>query len=586
MILQALNRYYDRRAAHGDVPSFGYSDEPISFAVILSPDGSIADINDLRAVSGRKSRPTRLEVPQPVKRTSGLASNFLWDKAAYVLGVGRDKNDRAALVRTPSEHETFKSLHRNLMEGVNDDALIALLRFLDSWSPDQVDALRYREDVPDGNLVFRLDGEGGFLHDRRAAQEIWARALAARESEKGFCLVTGKRAPIARLHPSVKGVGGAQSSGASLVSFNLDAFTSYGKDQGANAPASEHAAFAYAAALNSLLRRSENNRHRLQIADASTVFWAEAAGEGSRSAELVEGLFATLVDPPTDAQEAAKIRPVIEMISKGQPLEEIDLDLHAETRMFVLGLSPNAARLSIRFWHVDSFGTLAERLRQHWRDLEIEPRPWTTAPAVWRLLVETAAQRKAENVPSNLAGEVMRAILTGRAYPRTLFSAVVGRCRADRDLNGMRAAILKAYLVRQGEEVPMGLDRNEINAGYRLGRLFAVLQAVQRAALGSINASIRDRFYGAASATPAAVFPILLRTAGHHLSTLRKGEKTGRGEWFEREMSEIMDGFESAWPRYLRLEDQGRFAIGYYHEREALYRRKGKDVPEDPTDAD
>jgi len=232
----------------------------------------------------------------------------------------------------------------------------------------------------------------------------------------------------------------------------------------------------------------------------------------------------------------------------------------------VLGLSPNAARLSIRFWYEGTLGDLARRFREHWNALTIEPTPWRTAPAIWRLLYETAAQRKAENISPLLAGELMRAILTGGPYPRALLSAVVMRLRADRDVNGMRAAICKACLIRNREDVPVSLDRNEPNPGYRLGRLFAVLEAAQRAALGKVNASIRDRYYGAASATPASIFPVLLRNAGHHLSNLRK-DKGGLAHWFEKEIGEIVDGLDSKLPHNLRIEDQGRFAVGYYHQR-------------------
>jgi CRISPR-associated protein Csd1 len=254
-------------------------------------------------------------------------------------------------------------------------------------------------------------------------------------------------------------------------------------------------------------------------------------------------------------------------------LQEIDPDLDPGTRCFVLGLAPNASRLSVRFWQVDDLGTLVARLGEHWHDLAIEPRPWKIAPEPWRLVRETAPQGKWENVPPTLAGETMRSILTGGHYPETLFASVVMRCRADRDLNGMRAAILKACLVRadrkaeRKESVSVSLDTEEINAGYRLGRLFAVLESIQREALHAVNASIRDRYYGAASATPGAVFPILLRTAGHHLSNIRKGDKTKLAGWFEREIGEIMDGIGTSLPRNLAIADQGRFAIGYYHQR-------------------
>ncbi|MBK8908509.1 MAG: type I-C CRISPR-associated protein Cas8c/Csd1 [Rhodospirillales bacterium] len=578
MILQALAGYYDRLAARTEppVPRYGYSDEKISFALVIAPDGTLVDVMDLRDPCGRKLQPRVLSVPRAIKRTSGIASNFLWDKTAYVLGSARDKKEKSTLCEAPKEHLAFKSLHETMLAGTGDEGLLALLAFLAGWSPSNFQTLRDGDDMLDANIAFRLDGERRFLHDRLAAQSLWAARLAAEVGESGLCLVTGRPASVERLHPAIKGVNGAQSSGASLVSFNLDAFTSFDKQQGANAPVSKRAAFAYATVLNHLLRRDAHHSQRLQIGDASTVFWAEASGtDGDEVAMASEDLFAMLTEPPTDAEEAAKIRPILEKIEKGRPLEEIDPNLHRDTRFFVLGLAPNAARLSIRFWHVNTLGSLADRFREHWLDLLIEPRPQQMAPSVWRLLVETAAQRKSDNIPPLLGGEVMRAILTGGRYPRTLLTYVVMRCRADRDLNGMRAAMLKACLARdhrmgiEKEGVSVSLDRSEINPGYRMGRLFAVLESVQRAALGHVNATIRDRYYGAASATPASVFPMLLRTAGHHLSNLRKTEKAGLAGWFEKEIGEILEDVETTLPRNLRLSDQGRFAIGYYHQRYA-----------------
>jgi CRISPR-associated protein Csd1 len=282
-------------------------------------------------------------------------------------------------------------------------------------------------------------------------------------------------------------------------------------------------------------------------------------------------------------------------MTKGRALEEAAPELRSGTRFFVLGLAPNAARIAVRFWQADTLGNLARRFGEHYRDLAIEPLPWLTPPAIWRLLYETAIQRKAENIPANLAGEVMRAILTGGRYPRSLLAAVVIRMRADGAINGLRAAICKACLARdfrkgiEKEDVPVGLNRDEPDPAYRLGRLFAVLESVQRAALGKLNASIRDRYYGAASATPAAVFPMLLRTETHHIAGLRKGKGADwvkkpeqAAGWYDWEIGQILASFEQKFPRSFRLEDQGRFAIGYYHQRF----QKKPEAPEDIAAAD
>jgi len=586
MILSALNSYYLRLVERDDdeVPLFGYSQEKISYALVLSAEGELVDVLDVRDNSGKKPLPKSLTVPQPEKRTAGIKSNFLWDKTSYVLGVSAKVGERTA-----QEHQAFKTLHQQCLDDEIDPALQALSAFLGRWSPEQFQAPMFSEEMLDANFVFRLDGEHRYLHELPAAQLLRAKLLAGAEVRDGVCLVTGKNLPLARLHPAIKGVNGAQSSGASIVSFNLESFGSYGKSQGDNAPVSEAVAFAYTTVLNHLLRRDEHNRQRLQIGDASVVFWALAeTPELTNSAEL---LFADLLSPPSDdAQEAAKLRAVLDAVAKGRPLRELGLQLDQGSQLFVLGLAPNASRLSIRFWQTGSLGFFAQRLAEHFQDLHIEPLPWKTEPAIWRLLYATVPSRdgktKAEDISPQLAGEITRAVLTGGRYPRSLLANVIMRMRADGDISalGVRVALCKAVLTRDmrlgvkgiNEEVPVSLDKEASNPGYRLGRLFAVLESAQRNALGTqINATIRDRYYGAASATPTSIFPMLLRNTQNHLAKVRK-EKPGLAHLLEREIREIIDGLDSQFPRSLKLEDQGRFAIGYYHQSQARFGRSAE----------
>ena len=571
-ILHSLVGLHERLVADGTAPAFGFSRENISYAIVLSPVGEVVDVQDVRDTSGRTPKPSRRVVPRAVKRVGQPLPNFLWDNTEFALGVGT--KDPVRVVRY---HAAFRDFHRRMLATCEDGGARAFLRFLDRWRAEDFESLRHAEDMLGENIVFRLDSAGReLLHERHFVQDIWLSHLVEDEGAKGLCLVTGERAAIARLHPSVKRVAGAQSSGASLVSFEKDAFKSFGKERGANAPVSERAAFAYAASLNTLLER--DSRRRIQIGDATTVFWAEAAGDDAPAA-AAEELFSLIVDPPTDAEETVKVADKLAAIAEGLPLVQVDPELDENTRFCVLGLAPNAARVSIRFWHRNTIGELRRRIAAHWRDLRLEPAPWRTPPAAWRLLKETAAQGKARNIPPTLGGALMRAILGGRRYPRSLLAAVVGRMRADRNVTGLRVAICKACLARDhrlglGEEdVPVGLNREEANPAYRLGRLFAVYESVQRAALvGKVNATIKDRYFGAASAAPASVFPLLERNSASHLASLRKGEKGGLAHWFDGEIDEILAGMDTAFPRSLRLEDQGRFAIGYHHQRET--RRK------------
>ncbi|MGH2340115.1 type I-C CRISPR-associated protein Cas8c/Csd1 [Segnochrobactraceae bacterium EtOH-i3] len=576
-ILQSLDHYYDRMAARGEVAPPGFAPAPISFSLTLAEDGTPVDLGDRRVQKGKKLGPASLVVPAGVKRTAGIAPNLFWDKTAYVLG-----RTAGAGKRTAEEHAAFRAAHLDLLKDATDPGLVALRRFLEKWTPEQFETLPHHAEALDTNLVFNLDGETRYLHERPAALAL----LAAREGGGGadtFCLVTGRHAPAARLHPTIKGVDGAQTSGASLVSFNLEAFSSYGKSQGANAPTSELAAFRYGAALNRLLDRA-TSRTRIRIGDATVVFWAEADQVGEAAAEAAEDLFAEALDPEaaarrrgeTDAEGAARIAVALAQVQKDRPVSELGLGLSEGTRFHILGLAPNAARLSVRFWLSDDFSEFARRLARHAAVTALEPRPshWGAMPALQRLLVKTtAAQEKFENIPPALAGELTRAILSGGRYPRTLLSAALMRIRAGDDpATGWHAAAIRAVLLTNPapghpepeKETPVSLDRDNPSPAYQLGRLFAVMETAQYFALGKVNATIRDRYFGAASATPASVFPLLLRNVQSHLGKLRKEHKGG---WLEREITDIMDRLGPELPRSLPLEAQGRFVLGYYHQR-------------------
>lgn len=584
MILSALNDYYQRLAGEERVPLPGFSSEKVSFCLVFSQGGKPLQIVDLRDTSGKKPRPSPRQVPVDKRRTSGIHAYPLWDKTAYAFGVTAGEGKRLA-----DEHAAFKARQFALFGESDDPELIAFLRLLDQWGAEQLAELPgYGEEVLDTNVIFRLDGKHHYLHENQNARRLWSIALESDDGAFGQCLITGETAPLGTDHPAIRGVRDAQSSGASLVSFNSDAYESYGYSKNQNASISKVAIFGYSTALNYLLRGDADNHQRLQIGDATVVFWAKA--RDTSHAEAAEAFFAMLNAPPSDDQEGAKLATLLRQVAEGRPLAELDPMLEADTQFFVLGLAPNAARLSVRFWYVDSLERLAQHYAQHQRDLWLEPVPWKgPAPAMWRLLYATAPSRdgkaKAEDIPPQLAGELTRAILTGGRYPHSLLANVIMRMRNDSDISGIRVSLCKAVLARQGrlsaysnattQEVPVSLDPHSTHPSYLLGRLFAELENAQRGALGNeVNATIRDRYYGAASATPASVFPMLLRNAQHHLSNMRKKDKGGLAHKIENEMGKIIDGLGDSFPRSLRIEDQGRFAIGYYHQSQARFAKK------------
>lgn len=569
MILQELVRYYDRLAASNkaDLPRPGWSREPVSFAIVIDENGNLVRIEDTRNHDGARPTPARMTVPEHTKRPGQQQKPFLLcDNSSYLLGVdGKGKPERSANCL-----EAARGLHREASKLIPESVeLRAVSAFLDNWSPDRADFLEFREEVTGGgNLVFRLQGQNRFVHELPPAASAWNRVRSTSHEDVAAaqCLVTGMAEPVARLHPPIKGVRGGQPTGTSIVSFNLDAFQSYGKNQGDNAPVSEGAAFKYVAALNYLLAP---DGRRISLADATTVFWAERETK-------FENVFGFIFGGGEAASE--DIRIALERIRSGKPMDDIDPDI----RFFVLGLAPNQSRLCVRFWFRDTVGHFAENIGDHLRDCAVERR-FENEPEsipIWHLVSETATRRPRDKTKKpdrgdpnpTLAASLARAVLTGTDYPRALLSAMLNRIRADGDVHYFRVAAIRGVINRSRrrvnkEELPMALDETLVSPGYQLGRLFAVLEKAQSDALPGINASIKDRYYGAASSTPGRVFPILIRLTQHHVAKAEWGRVT------DRTMASVMDAV-SEFPATLNLEQQGLFALGYYHQRNALYRKR------------
>lgn len=574
MILQALADYYRRKQADPDparrLPAYGFEEKEIPFILEIDAAGRLVQILDTRSGEGKKKTAQRFLVPKAVKKTSGVAANLLWDTAEYVLGIDtRGKPERVA-----EQHAAFRARIDALPAETQADAgIVAVRAFLDGIDFDALTACPAWEEINTTNplLSLRRHGDVELVCQRPAVTAI---ASGAPDDEEATvtCLVSGDQAAPERLHAAIKGVWGAQSSGANIVSFNLDAFNSYGKSQGTNAPVGKAAAFAYTTALNHLLAKGSSQR--IQVGDASTVFWAEAPHE------LESSLADLFGEPPKDDPDRGTdaLRALYRAVETGRFAVGSD-----DTRFYVLGLAPNAARIAVRFWDTAPAIELARRIRRHFDDIAVARSPRDPEHlSLFRLLAATAVQGKADNIPPNLGGEVMRAILEGLPYPATLLNAAVQRCRAEQQVSHPRAAAIRGWLNRDArrrhlpqEEFSPMLDPDHPSAAYRLGRLFATLEKVQEEASPGLNATIRDRYYGAASATPVAVFTTLLRLKNHHLGKLNPG----RVAQMEKLIGEIMAGIED-FPRHLNLPDQGRFALGYYHQRQAFFTRRAAESTE------
>ena len=560
MILQALNTCYQRLKDDPsiNIPLTGFGRQKIHFCLVINKEGEVVQAKDLREVSGKKLVPVELIVPQlGKKRSVGIEPNFTWDNTAYALGADNKRKEERSL----NCFQEFRRLHHRIGDPIQDDGMIALLKFLDAWSPQKARDLKYWDEMAGMNIVFQLDGERRYVHDHAAVKVAWSQyAQLGGEDVIATCLVSGEKAPIARLHPPVKGVKGAQTSGAGIVSCNLKAFESYDKTQNYNAPISKTIAFSYTAILNHLLRF--DSRQKVQIGDSTAIFWTERDSP-------IEGFMGAILNPHDDTGELSEIRQFLEAVRDGKMYPEMgDPDI----QFYILGLSPNASRLSVRFWHVSTVADIADKIGQHFRDFSIVRRfeKDPEFPGMWHILRQTALQGRTDNIHPLLSGAVMRSVITGAAYPQTLLSGVINRIKADHEINYLRAAIIKACLVRKyrinhiGKEVKMALDKESTNTAYRLGRLFAVLEKAQQDAVLGANTTIKDRYYGSASAVPRSVFPQLLRLAQHHI------QKSERGRWTDKMIEEVINGIEE-FPAHLSLDDQGMFAIGYYHQRQAFY---------------
>jgi len=575
MILQALVQYYEALLAKGKIARPGWTSAKISWGVELSPKGQLLAVHSLQTEQPKGKKmvlaPQSMKVPEQVKRSSGVAANFLCDNSSYCLGI--DAKGKPA--RSLQCFAACRELHLKILEDVPGKVAQALCAFFESWEPEKAaECPALAQDLDEickgGNIVFLVDG--GFAQEDPDIIAAW-QAFQSQSSEKDSirCLVTGQKASFARLHPNIKGVMGAQSSGAALVSFNAPSFESYGHEQGANAPVGSYAAFAYTQALNYLIADRD---HVQRAGDTTLVFWAENAEPAFQD-------FFNMSLFPTDAENLSEsdFAAAVKKLARGEAVDWENTRLDPNSRFYILGLSPNAARLSVRFFWQNSFGKFLENVQKHYDRLEIIRPSYDKFSylSIYWLLQETVNKNSRNAAPApQLAGDVLRSVLNDAPYPATLRNAVNLRIRADHEVTRGRAAILKAYYTKNQnklcpkEVLTVELNKDSKYLPYVLGRLFSVLEAVQNAANPNINTTIKDRYFNSACATPAMVFPTLINLAQKHLKKLKPNQVT----YYSKQIGELMERIPCTYPAHLTLPEQGAFQIGYYHQTQERFTKK------------
>lgn len=575
MILQALVKEYENLAQKGLVSKPGWSQAKVSYAIDLNADGSIKVIYSLQTEDQRGKKivmvPALLYVPEMVTRSSGVAANFLCDNAKYMLGIDTDgTNDRVK-----DCFQAAKEKHIALLKDVDNPMAKAICSFFETWNPENAKdngcvQEKWEELNEGGNLIFCMGMD--YAQDDPDIKAAWEDLIGTSgEEQTGICLVTGKKTEIARIHRGIKGVPGAQSSGAALVSFNAPAFESYGKEQSYNAPVGKYAEFAYTTALNYLLSKRENT---FSLGDSMIVFWAET-GE-----KKCEDLFCLSINPQEDNQE--QLQKVFDNLKAMRPVDLDDITIDLTQQFYILCLAPNAARLSVRFFYQNTFGTILKNIGAHYKRMDVVRPSWENDRkflGIYRMLQETVNMKSKEKKPvANMAASVLQAVLSGNRYPASLYTDTMIRIRSEQgNVTYGRAAIIKAFLIKnyqwkEGEDC-MGLNESSNETPYILGRLFSVLESVQKEANPGINTTIRDRYFNSACATPASVFPVLIKLKNSHIKKLEREIGGGSKIYYEKLLTELM-GKINAFPQRLSLEEQGKFMLGYYHQTQKKYEKR------------
>lgn len=564
MILKALYDYYNRC---DNLPAKGMEEKEIGFLIVLSPEGQFLRFEDCR--TGKDHARVYL-VKKHVGRSSAAVANYLYDNGAYVLGYSEKSNGKEQLY-----FDTFKAKIETIAESFPDNKDVSAIRtfynnnretILDLVSKDVLwEDIKKNLSKKYSTFSFRIEGDKKIVAEKKEILQLEDDEDETKSDN--LCLVSGKHGPSVDTTTATM-IPGSQAT-AKLVAFQVNSgYDSYGKTKCGNAPISEKAEFAYTTALNSMLMK--NSRNKFMLGSRTFVFWASNNNESSL--EVEESLFELLgfQEEKNDDPNAnlIKVRKVLESIYSGI------LKTGLDDRFYILGLAPNSARIAVVYWSETTLKDFAEMILKHFSDMEIHDTRKDKKPymGVREIISSVTLGGKMSDATPNLPEAVLKSIFQGLPYPATLYSACLRRIRAEQKLTITRVAIIKAYLNRQSnnnKKIDIMLDKDNNNQGYLCGRLFAVLDKIQEDA-NNIS-SIRERYMNAASATPSAVFATILNLSVHHSEKLDGGRRI----YFEKLKQEILDKVSAdGFPTHLDLQDQGRFFVGYYHQRQDFFTSK------------
>lgn len=594
-MIAALCKYYDILKHNSLISVDGYDNQEVSFIIYITKEGKISDIADWREeetiIDKKGNKKTELvnrKISLP-KRTqkSAINSNFIEHRPLYIFGLNLDKDNYTEIDnknKAKNSHQSFVEYNLKMIEGIDSDIVNAYRNFINNWIPDNETQnqvlLKIKKfyNKPKTYYCFALDGHPDILlHEDNEIKRRWEYELNKLSEDdsgdKGFCSVTGKIGKIARVHNKTKAISGGATTGGVLIGVNKRAEESYCKEQAYNSNISVEAMEKYTAALNYLL---EERSHHTSMQGMTLVYWA-MSDDDTNEVDIFNYIMGNSLDKDKSQRINDFIAGLVKHSKKGLKTDTDNFVLDDNTEFYIVGLMPNNSRVSIKLLLKDHFDNILNNAVIHQEDMLLENSNGNISlNKIMRELISPKASNA--SVPSPLVSSIMQSVIMGGLYPTELLETVIRRVKTDNDenndyikLNSVRAGIIKACINRKArynnkkEEIKMALDTTNLNEAYLCGRLFSILENIQYAASsGKLNRTIKDAYFSTACSKPALVFPKLIKLSQHHINKLDEGGRI----YYDKAITEILNNFKQSFPSALSLEEQGKFILGYYQERE------------------